>query len=418
MKLEESTISHLVVSENVQKAYEQGLRSEHFEGENKNIFEFIVDYWSKSGRDKAPTAEVIHHKYASYKHAESEETLDWLISELKKRYKFNQILKTVEKVADLSDKGQVDEALHALANDSFDIMLTTSDRKSLADFVGNTDDRIARYVERSTFCGEVKGCSLGLLEVDQHTFGLLAGELGVLAGYSGTGKTWALLKAALESLRNGISVYFVTLELSREEVEDRLDAMIANVSHERITRGSLTREELDRLSAAQAEVSAFSAHLFVDHVGRNERTVQALVNNAKHHGAQYLIIDQLSFLQGRREYYKTPQDKITEVMNDLKESISDTSERMLSCLIAVQFNRDQKKSGKVALWNLAEAAVIERVADMVFGLNQSSEMRANKAMLYAQLKFRRGPLKNWMLNWDLGDNLNISVDQEVDEDGL
>jgi hypothetical protein len=63
--------------------------------------------------------------------------------------------------------------------------------------------------------------------------------------------------------------------------------------------------------------------------------------------------------------------------------------------------------------NIADATEIEQFSDLSFGLNQTDEMRANKAMELTLMKFRRGPKAKWMLNWDLGEKIGISVLQEM-----
>lgn len=413
MKIEEAVICHLTTSETVKKAYDLGLNSKLFHIPlNREVFEFILEYWTDSSRDMAPTAEVIATEFPQFKCVDSEESLDWLIGELKNRFLLTGIQETLEATAELAVKGDLPAALHKMSNGAFDISMATADRKSFSNLIENAEDRQARYTERALFDGRFKGASLGLPEVDEFIFGIHPGEICTFVGSPGAGKTWSVVMAALAGLKAGLDPYIFTLELSRQDIEDRLDALAAGVSYEALYRGKLSPEDAEKLRRSQEDMKQYG-NLYIEAPNEDERTVQSILNKARLKGSKYVIIDQLSFIKGKRERYSTPKERITEIMHDLHVSIGEGSDEPLSVLLAVQFNREQRKTGRTEMHNIADATEIEQFSDLSFGLNQTDEMRANKAMELTLMKFRRGPKAKWMLNWDLGEKIGISVLQEM-----
>ena len=69
---------------------------------------------------------------------------------------------------------------------------------------------------------ELGGIKYGIAEVDEFTGGVRAGELVLVAGYSGSGKSQIVTSLAWNALRNGHNVLMFTTETTREEMEIRV----------------------------------------------------------------------------------------------------------------------------------------------------------------------------------------------------
>lgn len=415
MNLEEGIISSLLDCESISQAFELGLREEFFESPtNKAVVSFILKYWFDSNRTVAATADVLEFQFPGVKIVKVEEALEWLIDSIKKRFKDLAIAEALEEIASKVADDHGAEALQLMASSAWEIARNTTDRRSIADVSENGDVRFARYIDRATNPGITKGAPIGMAEVDVHTSGIHQGELAVMVGYPGTGKTWMLVNAAVRALQAGYVPYIASLELSRRDIEDRVDCVMSGVPYTSLLQGSLVSEDVDRLKDAQDRLKALGS-LYVDHPPFSERTVRSLVNKAREAGSNYLLIDQLSFVQPRK-YYQSTADRITEVVNELKVDISERKETELAVLMAAQFNRESTKQGKErgGLQHIGLSTSIEGVVDQAYGLTQSKEHRVNNAMVMDLLKFRRGPISSWLLNWQLVGGTRLSVEQEID----
>lgn len=412
MKLEESCISLLNDPNAVNKAWELGLNKDLFQSPvNQAVVEFTFQYWLESGREMAPTHEVLKQEFPALDLVEPDQSLGWLISSLKDRYKFSAVSESLEKVAELADNGENDAALATMQTASWEIIQRTTTRKSVSNLSDeeNIADRRARYEERALYDNVVKGAPIGLREVDLHTFGILPGELATLAGYSGRGKTWALIMAAVESLRAGHKPYLSSMEVSRKDIEDRIDCYAGNIPYMDFVKGKLTRDQIKSFHSGQEEIRDLGG-LIIDHPPHTERNVLSLTTKARQTGSNFLIVDQLSFVQSRGRY-TNPAEKTTEIINDMKVDISQ-EEDPLQCLMAVQLNRASMEAKRVGTHHIGLSISIEQVSDHIYILTQTEEHRMNEAMVLDLAKFRRGPAARWMLGWHLVGGTNISVDAE------
>ena len=146
-----------------------------------------------------------------------------------------------------------------------------------------------------------RGVPYPFREMQDWTGGIRPGELAVLVGPSGMGKSQLAIKTSLEAVRQGWSTYFATLELDPLTVTGRMEFMEANRDGLAVpvldwNRGHRPREYREALRAAQDRIAAMPGKLVVDQPRVEDRTPAALVKACKLHGCQFLVVDQLQFV--------------------------------------------------------------------------------------------------------------------------
>lgn len=417
MDIEKATLAFLSTPESIQQCWDQGLRADVFEDPlNARVFEFAVDYWLTNSMKLAPTDNIYLAEFPGFSAEDSGESLTWLIGKLQERYRTNQVQEIIRSTAQLSTEDP-EAALTAMYSESYRIKEITSPRQDRVIVHETIEARRDRYEQRSR---EVTGgAPLGLAEIDAHTGGILPGEVAVVAAYTKVGKSFLLVNAAVNAARQeGWVPYVASLEQPIDEFEDRIDALYSGVGYGKLQRGQLEPDELRRLYAAQDEMRDSGNTIHLERPGRGERTVTNIVNRARQVGANYLIIDQLSWLDTRKPH-RERRDRYEELIYDLKEEVSRASAGEMPVFMAVQYNRQavSTKGETGGLHNIANSADIEQTVDIAYGLHRTSEMRANNAMVIKTLGSRRGDIKDWLLGWYLDQESHIFVRQEFVEDG-
>jgi len=395
---------------------EGGLRIDHFyDPMCKGCFNFILEYWEENHHTAAPTADAVNYEFPRFTIPDVvEESTEWLVAKIHTRYVRNNLQDAMFDAAEVSTReDQPIEALRKLHIETWSALRSVTPRRGRADISQDVEIRRRRYEERATFDGECAGVPMGLEAVDSHSFGILPGELALVAALSKTGKTFLLAHAAISARRAGYTPYFASLELSVTDMEDRLDAVCSGLPYEKIQKGKLSDDEFKTLIEEQDKFAALGS-LFVEKPPKNERTVPFLVNRAWDVGADFLVIDQLSFLESNSQNnYRDGHIRVGDIVNDLKLEISQDDTHAMPTLMAVQINREGAKADKLKLQHMALTSSLEQIADVVYGLSQSDEMKANRSMQLEQLGFRRGASKGWLLAWEFGSRTNISVRQEI-----
>ena len=414
MDIEGLVLSRLLEPNVMAESWDLGLREEAFEDpQNHSIFLFIQDYWLGEHMEKTPTVDIIQHEFPGWVPQDNEEeSVAWLVGALKKRLAANKAQEIMRSAAQVSVEDPV-EALGILFDGAWEAKKSLLERVNRSDMSQNADERRRRYTEQSDLAG---GVPIGLDEVDEHTRGILPGELVAVAASTKTGKSFLLVKAALEARRAGFTPYIATLEMSVPEMEERVDALNSGVGYGKLQNRELSFEEQKRLSASQDRLTDLGS-LHIEQPNRGERTVQYLTNRARQLGADFLLIDQLSFMESRR-FYPSTTDKHAEIIHELKEDIANTSSGKLPTMLAVQLNRaasSENAATRGTMQNIANSSAIEQTVDLAYGLYRNKEIRANDCMVLDILGSRRTDPKSWLLEWKLSEVSRFSVIKEYED---
>ena len=102
-----------------------------------------------------------------------------------------------------------------------------------------------------------QGMLSGFLSIDDYTWGLKNSEMMVIGGASSSGKSLLMMNMAINAYlgsndpingvtgrKDGKNVLYISLEMSKEQLEQRVDANIAYIPHRGLTRGTLRPEEI------------------------------------------------------------------------------------------------------------------------------------------------------------------------------
>ena len=404
---EKKLLSCLITSENMTRVWELGLRPDAFEEPiNQAIFSFVLDYWYSEQMQKVPTRDILTYEFPGVGFEDTvEESLNYLVDVLQRRYATNRLQEMIRQAASTSSDDP-QGTLKVLFGSAYAAAESIVPRFARSNMATSVEQRRLRYVNRQENQGA--GVTLGFPTLDHHTNGLRPGELCAVGAFSKVGKTMFLANAAIQARKQGATPLFITLEMSKEEIEDRLDAIFSEVSYNRLTHGELTPQEAMRLRSAQDDLAALG-DLFIERPMEGERTVPHIVSRARQLGADYLIIDQLSFMEPIGQHRELTS-KHAEIVAGLKKEIARDSAGQIPCLLAVQLNRASLSQPEgVGLQNFANTSVIEQTVDLAIGLSRSKDERANRLMRMDILGARRSEIQAWILRWELINETKLEI---------
>lgn len=405
--------------EHMTSIHENGIRAIMFEDPiHTTVFEFMVNYFEGSGRKAAPTWLAMETEYPSVPlDREVEEETQWLCDWLKKRFKRNKVQDIARRSAMTMDEDP-DAALRLMWQDAYAATRAAAPRSTYEDMSQTKQQRRESYA-RDRDNPDIRGMSFGLLELDEHTRGLLPGELGIVAAYTKVGKSWLLANAFVSAHKTGKRPVLFTLEMDIEDMRERIDCLYSGVSYSRMVSRTLGFEEMDKLLAGQDELEAAGLAPLV-RPERGDRTVKTMYAQARQMGGDVMLLDQLSWIDSEVRYSgdRVLTQKHGDLIYEVKDETSTASAGKLPTFMAVQHNRETVRGdngGRGGLKNLANSASIEQTVDIALGLWQNQDMRNSNLMGLDIMGSRRGDRKSWMLNWHLTNRTEIRIAEEYEE---
>lgn len=219
--------------------------------------------------------------------------------------------------------------------------------------------------------GEVDGLTTGFADLDDMILGMGKKQLIYLAARPGQGKSSLAMDICWHvSFNLSRKVLFVSLEMSAEELTERLVSCIARIDSKRLKNpyllDQLTPEENTRLMEAMALVTQ-SQLTINDCTGQTVWQIASAARRMKaRDGLDLLVIDYLGKIR-RPESKKSTNDSIADVSGALKDL---TGELEIPILCLHQLNRESVREGaRPAMHQLRDSGALEQDAHHVWLLH-------------------------------------------------
>src|SRR5436190_1952125 len=273
---------------------------------------------------------------------------------------------------------EVEQKIFAVGEDRFKGQML-----SMKDQVMEAIESIEKLYERK---GGITGISTGFVEFDRMTSGLHASEMIVIAARPSMGKTAMAMNIAEHvAINERLSVGVFSLEMSGQQLVQRLLCSRARVNLQKVRDGFLGERDFPSLTAAASKLA--EAKIFIDDSA--SLSILELRAKARRLKAQkdikLIVIDYLQLLRSTtRRAQDNRQLEISEISSGLKGL---AKELKVPVLVLAQLNRqpEARTGGKPRLSDLRESGSIEQDADLVGLLvrpeiyEEDDEARAEKA---------------------------------------
>ncbi len=278
------------------------------------------------------------------------------------------------------------------------------DITSLESILGDSFDRLDDLHRNK---GGIRGISTGLKDMDKLLAGLQRSDLVVIAARPSMGKTALMLNIALNIAtenKNGSVLYF-SLEMSKEQLVDRLLAAEAGVDAWKLRTGEgLNDKDFERLSAAMGELA--EAPIFIDDT--SGITVSDLRTKARRlhhrHPLAAIFVDYLQLMSGGSRFAATANrvQEISEISRSLKILARELN---VPIVAASQLSRsvESRNPPIPQLADLRESGSIEQDADIVAFIYRQNYYDENADPNITELhikKHRNGPTANLKIFFD------------------
>ena len=287
----------------------------------------------------------------------------------------------------------------------------------IKDALASSFDRLDELHKRA---GGLRGVPTGFSELDNKLAGMQDSNLLILAARPGTGKTAMVLKIAqYVAVKEKIPVGIFSLEMSKEELVDRLLVSQADIDAWKLKTGRLTDDDFTRLSEAMGELA--EAPIFIDDTpGLNILEMRTKARRIQiEHGVKFLIVDYLQLVDSGRRFDNRVQE-VSVISQSLKNLARELRLPVLACS---QLSRAVESRGTRVpeLSDLRESGSIEQDADVVMFLyRQEGDQTTWGPQIPTKLriaKHRNGPLGEIDLIFR-GDRIRFySVDKKQSESG-
>lgn len=314
-----------------------------------------------------------------------------------------RLIKLNEEIANTCYVGK--EPMEAILEDTEKRVFNLVQRRNSGEFVPirqvvlNAMDKIEQASRNK---GSVTGIPTGFLDLDYRTAGMQPSDLVLIAARPSMGKTAFVLNIAQHvAFKANETVAIFSLEMSKEQLVNRLFSLESKVDSQHIRTGNLSDAEWEKLIETAGVIG--KSNLIIDDTpGISISELRSKCRKYKmEHNLKMIIIDYLQLMSGSGKG-DSRQQEISDISRSLKSLARELS---VPVLALSQLSRavEQRPDHRPMLSDLRESGAIEQDADVVMFIyrddyyNHDTDRKGIAEIIIA--KQRNGPIGTVDLVW-------------------
>ncbi len=276
----------------------------------------------------------------------------------------------------------------------------TGDFVPIRQIVMNAMDKIEKASKNS---GNVTGIATGFIDLDYRTAGMQPSDLILVAARPSMGKTAFVLNIAQHvAFKLNQTVAIFSLEMSKEQLVNRLFSLESRVDSQHLRTGNLSDVEWEKLIESAGVIG--KSNLIIDDTpGISISELRSKCRKYKlEHDLKIIIIDYLQLMSGSGRSSDSRQQEISDISRSLKALARELN---VPVVALSQLSRavEQRPDHRPMLSDLRESGAIEQDADVVMFIyrddyyNKDTEKKGIAEIIIA--KQRNGPIGTIELVW-------------------
>ncbi len=339
-------------------------------------------------------------------------------------YKKSMLRSLIEAGSEIGELGHSDpeDITEALDNAEKRIFEVTS-RPGAQKFIpisAMIDEAWQRFDKLSDSDNSLRGVPTGYKDLDTLLAGFQKSDLIILAARPSVGKTTLAMDIARHvAVQNNIPVGIFSLEMSSQQLVDRMLAAEARVSSWHMRTGNLKNDN-DYAVLQEALARMAKAPLFIDDfAGNTIARMRSIARKLKaEHGLGLIVVDYLQLIITARNH-DSMVNQVTEISRSLKQLAKELD---VPVLALSQLSREvEKRGGKPRLSDLRDSGSIEQDADVVIFIHREDKgrdesERTNIAEILIE-KHRNGPTGRIELYFDDKTTSFLPIDKTGEQYG-
>ncbi|MBM7624331.1 replicative DNA helicase [Sporohalobacter salinus] len=275
------------------------------------------------------------------------------------------LIKSANKISQLGYRG--DEEVDVVLDKAEQLVFNISQKRSVQEYSGirdvlmDTFDNLEKLYDNKD---GITGVPTGFTDLDQMTSGFQESDLVIIAARPSMGKTaLALNIAQYAAIQEDIPVAIFSLEMSKEQLVQRMLCSEAQVDGHRLRTGYLNEDDWNRLTNAAGNLS--EANVYIDDTpGITAMEMRAKARRMKaEHGLGLILIDYLQLMQGQGRS-ESRQQEVSNISRSLKGLARELNVPVVS-LSQLSRAVEQRNDKRPQLSDLRASGSIEQDADLV-----------------------------------------------------
>lgn len=411
-----ASAEHLLISKVIQTkdltvALKSGVKEDHFTKEWSKVWSWVVTFWRDHG--EVPSKRALSQEFGDIRLISAEnEPFTALIDEVYNSYRHRNLLEAMSLAVPSLESGDTAKALLELSKG---VQLASAETARLRDInlIDTWEQRVDKYKELQSTPNALRGIPTGLLGLDRITSGFRPQQLITFVGEAKKGKSLMTLIMANAAHLHGKSPLFVSFEMSAEEQAARYDAIVSKVSYTNILRGSLTNNELAKITDTLRMRKNMHPFIVTEDTS-SLTTVSALAAKVKEFKPDVLFVDGVYLMDDENGEPKGSPQALTNITRSLKRLAQNSDIPVIGTTQVLSWKLGNKKSRRITADSIGYTSSFAQDSDLIVGVESDPDID-NQSIIRVVLA-RSAPLGEIRINWDWNNMDFTEVGEDDDDD--
>ena len=419
VEAEQAILGSMLTDKDAVMAAMEVLRAEDFyRDDNKFIYEAMMSLYSRSEPIDIITLKaelVLNGKFEQVGGLEylamlpekvpTTTNVDKYIKIVEEKSLLRSLIKTANDIisAGYDETEEVENVMNVAEKRIFDVMQKKSKKGyySIKDVLVGTFAELEKLYNQK---GMLSGIATGFTDLDYKTSGLHNSDLVIIAARPAMGKSaFAINIATYAAVQENVPVLLFNLEMSKEQVANRIICSEAMVDSNKIRTGKIEDEDWIKLANASGKLA--EAPIYIDDTpGISIMEIRAKCRKMKiEKDIGLVVIDYLQLVQGSGKKNSSREQEISEISRSLKILAKELDVPVVALSQLSRAAEQRQNDHRPMLSDLRESGAIEQDADIVMFIyrddyyNENSEKKNVAEIILA--KHRGGSTGTVELAW-------------------
>ena len=275
--------------------------------------------------------------------------------------------------------------------------------------------------------GISRGLKTGFHQFDQKTNGLQKSDLIIIAARPGIGKTsFSMNIVSNAALNEGAKCAVFSLEMSKEQLAQRMICSVSGVSMAKALKGDLSESDWSKLWKAQKKLAECDIYVDDSSLNKPSQIISKCRKLKREKGLDLIMIDYLQLMTSDAKA-DNRQNEVADISRQMKILAKEIN---VPVLLLSQLSRavEQRQGKRPMLSDLRESGSIEQDADMVIFIHRDTEPNPNDQEQgkkdgsyeaeFIIAKYRSGEPGSFFLGWDGSRTTFVNLAKDANEQSL
>lgn len=238
----------------------------------------------------------------------------------------------------------------------------------------------------------VRGTTWGVKDIDKASGGKEGGDMWIISGRPGSGKTALICNSVYNDGINGIPALLIEREMRPAQLLERLICIDTGIPNSNIRLGVLDQNQRDAIRDSVAKIKKFPIYLDTNFGAIEPFYIESTINKFKNkYGIEVAYADYIQLFSERDENQTQEIGKLSRLFKMLANELN------ICMILCSQLNRnvESRDDKRPLLSDLKQSGALEEDADYVIGLYRdeyyNKETKFKNMMEFGIMKNRNGP---------------------------